>query len=316
MKNADIKQLALLCELIDTQSLTEAALRMSITPSAANQSLNRLHIALGETLFVRQGQDYLLTPFGEAAHERFRHLVDLWRQATDVGAKFDPRSATERLSIAFSEAEIIVDPVALYADVSQEAPSITFDLHAAQNSLVDIVNLRSAQVDLVCTHMAPPVDAGDLHSVRLGAWRATVCCFRVDHPRLASTADLSLDQYLAEVHLVTMYTSRRELQESPVAKMLERLGRQRRVSLAASVSLVAQIVSRTDRIVTCSRAWASQLQRLTNNVRYLPLPPEIVYPEADLFLVWHQRTHHSPPHRWLRDRIKVMVNAAGKVTTT
>ena len=36
MKNVDIKQLALFCELIESQSLTEAASRMNITPSAAS----------------------------------------------------------------------------------------------------------------------------------------------------------------------------------------------------------------------------------------------------------------------------------------
>ena len=306
MKNADIKQLALLCELIDTQSLTEAASRMAITASAANQSLNRLKVALGDDIFVRQGQNYRLTPYGEGAMERFRSLVETWRQVTDIHAAFDPATCTERLSIAFSEAEIIIDPIALYADVAEQAPGVSFDLQPAHNSPADIVNLRSAQVDLVCTHMAPPADASDLHCVRLGAWRASVVCMKADHPRIGSR--ITLEQYLSEVHLVTLYSSRKELQDSPTSKMLERLGRPRRVSLASSVSLVAELVSRTDRIVTCTEAWAERLQRLANNVRYVPLPPEIEFAAADLYLVWHQRVHHSAPHRWLRERVKALVN--------
>ncbi len=60
MKNVDIKQLALFCELIESQSLTEAASRMNITPSAASQALTRLRNVLNDDLFKLT----VLTPNG------------------------------------------------------------------------------------------------------------------------------------------------------------------------------------------------------------------------------------------------------------
>jgi DNA-binding transcriptional LysR family regulator len=169
MKNADIKQLALLCELMETQSLTEAALRMAITPSAASQSLARLRDTLGDQVCLRQGPDYHLTPYGELAMDRFRQVVALWREASEELDGFDPATCTDRLSIACSEAAAIVDPAELYAHVALQAPGVLLDLQSAENSLTDIVALRAAQVDLVCTHLPPPADAGDLHAAQLGA---------------------------------------------------------------------------------------------------------------------------------------------------
>lgn len=305
MRNADFRQIALLCELLDTQSLKDAALRMAITPSAANQSLNRLRAALGDPLFIRQGNTYQLTPYGKTAIDRFRQLVADWREMTNGGATFDPALCEEHLSIALSEAEIMVDGADLYARLAAQAPGITLDVHAAQNSVGDIINLRSAQVDLVCTHLLPPPDASDLHSHKLGGWRAAFCCLNVNHPRIGAV--MSLDEYLREVHLVTLFTNRKEFEGSPTAARWAKLGRQRRVSLAGSLRLVAEIISRTDRIVTCTEPWAKRLQQLSPDIRCVPLPAEAVFPESEVHLVWHQRTHHSAPHRWLRDCVRSVV---------
>lgn len=305
MKNADIKQLALLCELMDTQSLTEAASRMAITPSAASQSLTRLRDTLGDQICVRQGHDYRLTPYGEQALERFRQVVGLWRQASGEAAEFDPATCADRLSIACSEAVAIVDPAELYAEVVAAAPLVALDLQSADNSLADIMALRAAQVDLVCTHLPPPTDAGDLHAAHLGPWRATVCCLRRNHPRIGETIDL--DQYLAEVHLVTLYGNRRESQASPLSITLEQKGRQRRTSLVHSVRVAADILSRTDRLVTCNQEQARMICRLAPDVRALPLPPELQLPSLDLFMLWHQRTQYSASHRWLRERVAALV---------
>lgn len=301
MKNADIKQLALLCELIDTQSLTEAALRMAITPSAASQSLARLRDTLGDQVCVRQGQDYRLTPYGQLAMEQFRQLVALWRQASEDVRGFDPATCTERLSIACSEAVAIVDPAELYADVVAAAPLVTLDLQSADNSLADITALRAAQVDLVCTHLPPPPDAGDLHATNLGEWRATVCCLSRNHPRIGDTIDL--DQYLAEVHVVTLYGNRRESQASPLSITLEQQGRRRRTSLVHSLRVAADILSRTDRLSTCNLEQARMICRLAPDVHALPLPVELQLPSLELYMLWHQRTQFSAAHRWLRERV-------------
>lgn len=305
MKNADIKQLALLCELIETQSLTEAASRMAITASAASQSLARLRETLGDPVCIRQGQDYRLTPFGELAMERFRQVVSLWRQASEEAGGFDPSACTDRLSIACSEAVAIVDPAELYADIVAAAPWVSLDLQSADNSLADIAALRAAQVDLVCTHLPPPPDAGDLHAAHLGPWHATVCCLSKRHPRICNTIDL--EQYLAEVHLVTLYGNRRESLASPLSITLGHQGRQRRISLVHSVRVAADILSRTDRLVTCNLEQARMISRMAPDVHALPLPGELKLPALDLYMVWHQRTQFSAAHRWLRDQVTQLV---------
>jgi len=79
VKNVDIRQLALWCALIDTQSLTLAAQRLAVTPSAASQALARLRTLMGDALVERRGGRYELTPYGEAAIGPARQIVALWQ---------------------------------------------------------------------------------------------------------------------------------------------------------------------------------------------------------------------------------------------
>lgn len=306
MKNADIKQLALLCELVETQSLTEAASRMAITPSAASQSLTRLRDTLGDQLCVRQGQDYRLTPYGEVTLDRFRQLVELWRQASEESGGFDPATCASRLSIACSEAVAIVDPVELYARVARAAPLMTLDLQNTKNSSADIVALRSAQVDIVCTHLPPPADAGDLHMTVIGEWQPTVCCFSAQHPRIGDS--LSVEQYLAEVHLVTHFGTPQELATGQASKVFETRGWRRRTSLVHSLRVAAEIVSKTDRMVTCNVEQADMIMRMAPGLRRLPLPSEFDLPTFKHYMVWHQRTQYSAAHRWLREQVKSLLH--------
>lgn len=305
MKNADIKQLALLCELVDTQSLTSAAARVALSPSAASQSLTRLRETLGDEIVMRQGPNYRLTPYGELAVERFRQVIGLWQQTSQEGAKFEPTDCAERLAVACSDAVSIFDPAELYARIAQAAPAMLLDLQSAQNGLADVLALRAAQVDVVCSHLPPPADAGDLYSTQLGEWGATLCCLSAQHPRI--TDSLTLDQYLAEIHLVTLYETRRESLASPLNQNIEARGRHRRTSLVHSVRVAADILSRTDRLVTCNVEQAQMMMRMAPGVRTLPLPSDLSLPTLDLFMIWHQRTHHSAPHRWLREQIRSML---------
>lgn len=309
MKNADIKQLALLCELVDTQSLTAAALRVALSPSAASQSLTRLREALGDEIVVRQGPHYRLTPYGELAVDRFRQVLGIWQQTSEQGVPFNPANCAERLAVACSEAVSIIDPADLYVRIAGTAPAMLLDLQSAQNGMADVLALRAAQVDVVCSHLPPPADAGDLHSIKLGEWRATVCCLSVQHPRIGRS--LSLDQYLTEIHLVTLYGTRRESLASPLSQEIEARGRQRRTSLVHSVRVAADILSRTDRLVTCNEEQARMIMRMAPGVHALPLPAELDLPSLDLYMVWHQRTHHSALHRWLREQIRDLWQSAG-----
>ena len=86
---------------------------------------------------------------------------------------------------------------------------------------------------------------------------------------------------------------------SPVDEALLEQGFTRRISLKVPFgTLTPLIVAESDLVLTTAR-WLALKLRGTHNL-VLKTPPINLAPAA-LPLVWHERTHHDPRQRWLRD---------------
>lgn len=303
MKNVDIRQLALLCELVDTQSLTEAAGRMHITPSAASQSLARLRQVLGDELFVREQHQYQLTPFALSAIASFRQMVALWEGASHTSWAFDPADCDDHVVLSCYDgfgASALAD---FYRRITAVAPRLSLDIRSPSNGPQDIAELRAGSVDVVCSHQEAPADAADLHTEKVRSFQISHCCLNIDHPRIARS--LALSDYVREEHLLITFLNRSGAQRSPIDRALQQQGLPaRRSSVVNSWHLCAEMLACTDRLVSTSSEQAAMLTRLSPRIRSLPLPAGLDWPSVPVHMSWHQRTHHSRTHRWLRLQLR------------
>ena len=309
MKNVDIKQLALFCELIESQSLTEAATRMNITPSAASQALTRLRDVLNDDLCVREKNRYQLTPYADGAYGVFQQMVHLWKDVSQTSWAFDPLACDAHIVMscydAFGETEL----AELYRNVTRKAPKLGLDIHAPANGPQDVEALRAGGVDVVCSHYEPPQDARDLYVETVKHFDLTHCCVSVNHPRVGDS--LTLEQYQAEEHLLITFLKRHGGRRSPIDLGLEARGfPPRKTTIVNSWHLCAELLSRTDRLVTTSRQQARQLERSNSGIRSVPLPVDFEWPRMPVNMIWHQRTHNSKPHRWLRLQLREFLSDA------
>ncbi len=311
MKNVDIKQLALFCELIESQSLTEAAYRMNITPSAASQALTRLRNVLNDDLCVREKNRYQLTPYADGAYGVFQQMVDLWKDVSNNAWVFNPLDCDSHIIMscydAFGETEL----AELYRSITRKAPKLGLDIHAPANGPADVVALRDGAVDVVCSHYEPPADARDLYRETVKHFHITHCCVSVDHPRIRDT--LTLAQYQAEEHLLITFLKRHGGRRSPIDLELELRGfPPRKTTIVNSWHLCSELLARTDRLVTTSRQQAWQLERSNPRIRSVPLPTDFEWPTMPVNMIWHQRTHNSKPHRWLRLQLREFLSAVAE----
>lgn len=308
MKNVDIKQLALFCELIDSQSLTEAAARMHITPSAASQALTRLRHVLNDDLCVREKNRYQLTPYADGAFGVFQQMVEMWKDVSQSSWAFDPLACDAHIIMscydAFGETEL----AELYRTITRKAPRLGLDIHAPANGPQDVEALRAGGVDVVCSHYEPPADARDLYLETVKHFQITHCCLSVNHPRIGGS--LTLEQYQAEEHLLITFLKRHGGRRSPIDLGLEARGyAPRRTTIVNSWHLCSELLARTDRLVTTSLQQARQLERANPNIRSIALPADFDWPSVPVNMIWHQRTHNSKPHRWLRLQLREFLSA-------
>jgi LysR family nod box-dependent transcriptional activator len=308
VSSTDLRQIALLVALVDAQSLSLAAERVHMTPSAASQSLQRLRDVFGDELVVRQGPRYLPTPLGETVLPSFRGMAALWQHTSSGAALFDPASSEASLSVVCEEVFVELDLAACYAAIVSVAPRVLLDVRTPDPVPGSLGSLRSGAVDVVLTTFPPPGDAEDLHAERFADAEFTHCCLSVAHPRIG--ASLTLAQYVAEQHVRAHPIERSGGSFTPIDRALVALGHPpRRSSIVLSMPHLAAIVATTDRLTTVSRHQGAVLSRYAEGLRLVPLPPEVPRIAAPRLMVWHHRTHHSPAHRWLRERLREFVYA-------
>lgn len=142
----DLNLMRLLATLYDERSVTRAAERLCITPSAVSHALRRLRLLFGDSLFVRGPHGMIPTPRAHDAATRLRALLP---QLSDVISPpaFDETRTERVFAIACVPylASILVPELATRFGTG--APHARLDIRMMYGSMVD--DLDSGALDVV-----------------------------------------------------------------------------------------------------------------------------------------------------------------------
>lgn len=303
LSGVDLRQLALLVQLHDRQSLSEAAQQVHMTPSAASQSLQRLRAHLNDELVLRLDGGYVATPLGEGALEAFRDMLQLWTEISTGSVVFDPASSRAHWSVACVEDFTEIDLDACYAAIVMAAPTVRLDVVAPVDAQAGWAALRAARLDVLMSCVAPPEDANDLHAQRFPDALLTHACFSVSHPRIGKT--LSLETLAREPHVRLSTPDAAEAKPDPIDEALvaARLG-PRRCASVPTMARWSAVIASTDRLALVTAHQGTVLMRLNDGLRMLPLPEGLPRVASPRYMVWHHRTQASAAARWLRERLR------------
>lgn len=84
--------------------------------------------------------------------------------------------------------------------------------------------------------------------------------------------------------------------------MLRKLGQARQTSLqVANLTLLPDVVANSELLAVVPEHLALNA-RNTLPIQILPLP--FAVPAADISMIWHERSHNDPAHRWLRNALR------------
>ncbi|KYF91417.1 hypothetical protein BE20_14740 [Sorangium cellulosum] len=292
----DLNLLVVLDALLDERHVTRAAARLGMTQPACSHALGRLRRALGDPLLVRgTGGAMVPTPRAEALAPGLRAALRGLASAIRGEARFDPGAARRTFRIATGDyAELVLLPP-LLSLLAREAPGIDvwmLPLSLTQEGVV--AQLSSGAVDVV---IGPPRRGWPegLYLRPLFDERFR-CVVRRGHP--AERSALTLDRYCALSHLLV---APRGTPGSLVDDALAALGRSRRVAATVSHFLVApHVVAATDLMATLG---ARIVDAAAAPLGLAVLPPPLELAGFSFAMIWHERTHHDPAQRWLRDQL-------------
>jgi DNA-binding transcriptional LysR family regulator len=293
MPVADLNLLHALDALLEEGSVTRAALRLGLSPSAMSRALARLRAATGDPLLVQAGRGLVATPHAQGLRDRVHALA---REANAVLAPsptdFDPGRLERTFVIRANEGFLALFAAALVAAVTRVAPGV--GLRFSPKADKDASPLREGRIDLdvgVAGETAPEVRSRVVLRDRF------VGAARVGHPLLSEA--VTAERYAACLHVVS---SRRGASEGPVDAALRALGLARRVVvIAPGFPDAINIARRSDLVALVPRACFDGLDGMTDGLTAFELP--VRTPPLEIAVMWHPRLDGDPAHRWLRDTV-------------
>jgi DNA-binding transcriptional LysR family regulator len=289
----DLNLLVVLDMLLQEQNVTRAAERLGLTQSATSHALARLRALFEDPLLLRERGQMLLSERAESLKPMLAEAIRLMRCALIAPAPFEPKTATRAFSIGAGDyAQFVLLPP-LMKLLAREAPGL--DIWAKEPISGDL-HQRLASGDMDLAVIAQFSNTDEKLRSRVLFDEHFVCLLRKDHPQVKKT--LSLEQFVTLPHA---FIAPRGTRGGVVDDALKSINKERRVALAVPHFLVAPyMIAESDLIITLASRIAKSF------ASHLPLkilPPPIELPSFQMVLVWHERSHRDPAHKWLREKI-------------
>src|SRR4026208_240715 len=128
LSNFNLNLLLALDGLLSERSVTAAAKRVRVTPSAMSHSLSELRDLLGDPLLVRSGRGMVLTPRAESLVTPLHTLLMDAERLLGGGAPVDPATTARRFVIAAPDFLATVLMPALLDAAAREAPGTSLEI--------------------------------------------------------------------------------------------------------------------------------------------------------------------------------------------
>ncbi|MBZ0162987.1 MAG: LysR family transcriptional regulator [Notoacmeibacter sp.] len=292
----DLNLLRVLDALLQEQSTVKAGERVGLSQPAVSAALARLRHALGDPLFVRQGQRLVPTDYARELELPLRRIFDDLVSLLSGPHRFDPAASTQHFKISGSDfySELLMPQLA--ETLSRLAPGM-------QVQQVDLVpdnyvnTLEDREIDLAIipkTEYPPWVESTPVHRSNF------VMIARNGHQRLQRAGIepgtvVPIDLFCDLGHVV--FSPEGNLRAMGDAA-LARLGRERRVVMTMPVmGGVATAIAASDLVAIMPEQLARKLApRLGLSIYVPPMPVGPV----QICMLWHKRSTSNPAHRWLR----------------
>jgi DNA-binding transcriptional LysR family regulator len=287
--------------LLGERSVTGAARRVRVTPSAMSHSLAELREVLGDPLLVRTGRGMVLTPRAEAlVGPLHKVLVDAERVLRG-GGSFEPGTARREFVIAAPDFLATMLLPSLLATAARDAPGVAFEV-VPSTRRGNAWLLESGDLDLALGAVvdeAPGIRRMDLCT------EGFACAARKGHPRIDGKLDLDL--YVETPHLVIALGDDRG--PTWIDEALAKLGTRRHVTARVRYFMSAPLViARSDLLMTGPSMLIRYFAEL---VPLQVLEPPIDLPTYPEEAYWHERFDDDPAHAWLRQLVKTTARAFG-----
>ncbi|MGD8170351.1 LysR substrate-binding domain-containing protein [Vibrio sp. TRT 21S02] len=299
LSRISLKHLTVLHVMLSTNSVTRTAARLCVTPSSVSKTLSQLRVQLDDELFYREGALLLPTSFALNIAPQIHGILSSMNGILHQG-EFDPHTYTGTISLSMREStfELFANKI----DHICQQLSTAKQIHLYAKEQMNFDALSRGQVDfMLLPHdiSQPPTRSRELMWQQILTDKM-ICLMSPNHP-LAQKEVISIDDYLAYQHIGIQDN---DLSEPYFEQNLTQQYRSRHVTISVSdFGSGAVLCHQSDRILTCSKAWADKAFQAQGLVqKALPFD----YGQVGYSLVWNEASLNHPALRWLHQQLLVV----------
>ncbi|BDY04454.1 HTH-type transcriptional regulator YidZ [Ferrimonas sp. YFM] len=310
LNRLDLNLLITLKLLLQERSVSKAAKRLSVTPSAVSKSLNKLRDWFDDPLFTNGPSGLCPTPLAMAMEEELVNWMALTSQLAERRSDETPKGMQFRLMIESPLSTLALQQLPSqilesYPDSSAKLLDWNSDsLEAIVSGEVDL-GLSGREVYIRSKESINTLPYYVDHQVLFD--EPPLVFLHQDHPALKQNWDL--ETFLSFPHINVTWEGR---DLWALDDKLAEMGLSRNISLWLSQFTQSLLMAEgsTQLMATAPaycRAYASRFHpELT--WRPIPLPQEPLSElSVPLTLIWHKRNNHNPKLLWLRQQVCQLV---------
>ncbi|VWX61906.1 conserved hypothetical protein [Burkholderiales bacterium 8X] len=296
MRKLDLHALRCLCVLVEQSHVSRAADQLGISQPAMSTMLAQLREVFQDPLLVRTAKGMAPTPNALRIAASARAALDTMEEAFSLTRAFDPATAETVFRISATESVGFLLLPRLTRLLEQVAPNVRLVLSPSEPARFR-EQLEEGRADLVAGFLPNPPEA--LYTAMLYEQELRVVAAAA-HPRIRGT--LTGEQFLQERHVRYKPLHGESSIEQHVEQLFAAQGRTRRIAVTVPSALAsASIVAASGHIATLTQAVAEHAAKADAlQVLVPPFPLGV----ARVSLFWHERTHASSAHVWLRQVIR------------
>jgi DNA-binding transcriptional LysR family regulator len=287
----DLNLMRTLLVLVQEGSVSRAAARLNLTQPTLSHALGQLRRVFDDPLLVRAGGRMSPTARCLEIADEVRELLARFDRLTTETQSFEPASSRLRLTIMAPEFATDVLAPALMRRIQQVSSTIEVEF-ITTDPIEALALLEQGAIDFRLGWWPQPAPA----LRRKLLWTDSLCCvLRKGHPLLSQP--FTAETYFSAGH-VRVRRPGRSYSMASIDNAAAKAGKKPHVAAwVQNAHTMASVVAATDMVGTLSRRLAKKMAHEPLQIRDLPLD----VPKLKVALYWHERTHRSAAHRWLRD---------------
>jgi LysR family transcriptional regulator, nod-box dependent transcriptional activator len=288
----DLNLLVAMDILLRERSITRAAERLNMSPSAMSNSLSRLRFFFKDDLLTQIGRKMEITPLGEELQVSVRNVLNQIESTIIEPPEFDPTTTDRVFSMYISDYTQMVLAPHLLALASSQNSSARFRFLPQVNN--PHKNLEQGEADLL---IIPSEFISPDHPSEILYKEQFVCLVWKDS-QLAQS-ELTIEQYAAAGHVLMQPAHKRT--DFFEHELVQQYGIYRTpVATTFSFSVLPSLIVGTEYIATVhTRLSRIMTQNLPVEIRTLPFK---ISP-MEQCVQWHNFRSRDPGLIWLRSML-------------